>query len=122
MKDLRLKQRWKGFLKRSAFYKLAVLYAIIGLLFFLLGAYVVCEMASRFNTDPASFILETPEQLRAVGFLSLVSVLCFFAFIPALMCWIGMLALLCQDYNHRLKRIEGFLEEDGVFHFRKDED
>lgn len=119
---LDLKRRWKGFKKRSWQYQLAVVYAFIGICCFILGFYTIRMMATTYNDVETSFMIETSEQLRVVGFFTMVLVIGGISSVAAIFCWFSMFVLLLSDRSKRLKRIEEFLEEDGVFNFRKDEE
>lgn len=111
---LDLKKKWKGFLKRSSAYKMAVLYGIIGLLFFSFAFYVFFTMASTYRDNDSSFMLETPDQLRALGFLISISLFSGSFVVFALLMWTCSLFFFMSDQEHRLKRIEEFIEKDGV--------
>lgn len=115
------KKRWKGFLKRSPEYKLSCLYGIVGLFFFCFTFYCLVTIASTYKHVENSFMIETPEQFRLIGFSSMLVLFCGSMFCLAILFFIGMLIFVQIDHNARLKKIEDYLEENSVFDFSKDE-
>jgi len=105
MRDLRLKQRWRRFFKTSASYYLAAIYAFIGLFFFCLALYSMFFMAANYR-DGTGFYIETSEQLRAVGFMISMLLVCGSAIILALLMWICSLFMFLSEQEHRIKRLE----------------
>lgn len=67
-------------------------------------------------------MIETIEQLRAVGFATMICLFSGILMVAAIYCWLGMVVLLLLDQSGRVKKIEEFLEEDDVLSFRKDKD
>lgn len=102
---IELKRRWKGFLKRSANYKLATIYALVGLMFFFLTFYTVSFMAANYR-DGIGFYIETPEELRAFGFMTAMLLVSGSTIILALLMWSCSLFMFLSEQEHRIRRLE----------------
>lgn len=106
----RLREKWQGFKKRSWAYKMALVYAVLGVGFLVLAMYIMVSLSDTYVRDPSSFQTESLQDLRSVVFVTLMNTFCGLSAILALFSFVAMLSLLDSDSSKRLKKLEEFID------------
>lgn len=83
--------------------------ALIVFVFFLL---VVADLVRLYKTDPTSFIVSSPEQLRAVAFAAIVTSVFSIGFLCSIFLLIAMTVFYHSDTRKRLRLLESVIEKD----------
>ena len=111
---LNLRESWRGFKKRSIEYKLACFYFCLALIFFLFTIWTAYQLTQAYDPDVEIDPEKIPVILKALSFLTMLTIL---AGLPAFVCQICLIAglvFLLSDHHRRLKKLEKEEAEKNV--------
>ena len=111
---MKLSQWWQKFKQTSPSYRMAALQGITALLLITLFMFRIANVIKLYNTDPTSFIISSPEQLRDLSYS--LNIIAFFSigFICASFFLIAMNIFCISGTMKRVRLLEAVIEKDPL--------